>query len=260
MKRTLCAWFSLVTLLVHAGWTPPAKPDPKAILSEAPQDAAAGRFEDALAKHVWFHENALKFRESLYGVRLSFALGYWIELGKAYPPALTKLKSIRDQAEKTVRSPGEARAAFHDFVSINEYIKEQDKTRDLFRWLDSNKPDVAKQVFDIAEPALVQLKEYRLCGRYLDPDKSYQAILDQYKMHLEIARDPKFGDRTKDFGEKTFVHEVTTLIALLVINKRAPEADRIADKALKARDDPSWKQEIEKAKRGKLPSHGRDVE
>ncbi len=70
-----------------AGWAPPENPDPQDILAQAKQDTASGRYEDALAKHLWFHENALEYRSSLYGVRLSFALGDWTKLSHVYPLA-----------------------------------------------------------------------------------------------------------------------------------------------------------------------------
>ena len=41
-------------------WSPPPNPDPEVILEEARADAAAGRNEDALAKYVWFHNNAVR--------------------------------------------------------------------------------------------------------------------------------------------------------------------------------------------------------
>ena len=83
-----------------SNWGPGMNPDPSAILHEARADRRAGRFADALTKHVWFHENALKYVPSLSGVRLSFALTYWMELGAVYPAALRKLKRIRDDAER----------------------------------------------------------------------------------------------------------------------------------------------------------------
>ena len=45
-----------------------------------------------------------KFAPSYYGVRLSFALSDWVELGTLYPKALDTLKGIR--AEKTSRFSG----------------------------------------------------------------------------------------------------------------------------------------------------------
>src|SRR4051812_33123284 len=68
-------------------WSVPAKPDPQVILHEARADARAHRFEDALAKQLWFHQHALEIRPSLAGVR-GVALMDWHDLGKVYPPAL----------------------------------------------------------------------------------------------------------------------------------------------------------------------------
>jgi len=60
MKITFALLAFLMNLPLLAAWTPPENPNPQQILSEAQSDAKAGRYEDALAKHVWFHENALK--------------------------------------------------------------------------------------------------------------------------------------------------------------------------------------------------------
>jgi hypothetical protein len=125
---------------VAENWTPPENPNPKAILDEAEEDADAKRYENALAKHVWYHQNALQFEPAQYGVRLSFALRAWIELGKSYPPALEKLRSVRDEAGKAVREGKRSRDLFHDFVAINKYLEEEDNTMALFLWLDTNNP------------------------------------------------------------------------------------------------------------------------
>ena len=254
MNRTLCALFILMTSLAHADWTAPLEPDPDRILKEAKSDAAARRYGDALAKHVWFHQNALRLRPSLYGVRLSFALSDWAELGAAYPPALAKLQSIRDEAARNVREGNGSRDAFHDFASINKTLGDDGKTKDLFVWLDSNKPTSATAVFDLAQPALIKAKEYRLCGRYIEPDTSFQRILHAYREHNRIARDPKFGERLREFGEKQFSNDTATLVALLVLNERKADADRIAGEAVKERDDPKFKEQLEKAKHGNVPA------
>src|SRR4051812_34817029 len=103
MKSTLIALL-LLTLQLEAEWSPPVKPDPSSILQEAEADTRAGRFEDALQKHIWYHENALKFQRAQYGVRLSFALSAWWELASKYPPAMEALRRARDTAEANVRS------------------------------------------------------------------------------------------------------------------------------------------------------------
>lgn len=253
MKTIIALLALLINLPLLAAWTPPEDPDPQKILNEAKSDAKAGRYEDALAKHVWFHENALKLEPALYGVRLSFALGYWIELGAAYPPALEKLKSIHDQAADRVRESDQVREPFHDFESINKTLKESAKTKDLFLWLDSHKPQLAKSVFDLAEPALIDAKEYSLCGRYLEADKSFERSRKQYHEMKEMAQNPAHGEHLREFAEKNFANQTTTLVALLVANNRKTDADRIAAEALKERNDPTFRAELEKAKRGAVP-------
>jgi hypothetical protein len=238
----------------YGDWKPPENPNPDKILTEAQDDAAAGRYTDALAKHVWFHENALKYAPAMYGVRLSFALSYWANLAGVYPPALTKLKAVRDEAGTAVREGSDTRHAFHDFASINRALKEQERTKDLFLWLDVNKPDVARQNFDIAEPALVEAKEYRLCGRYLDPDRSLKRIVGLYRETTKIASEQQEDAvRLRDHATKSFSNDVATLVALLALNDRTADADRIAAEAMKEWSDPGFGEQLEKARKGELP-------
>jgi hypothetical protein len=251
----LTGLLAFLTAAAHADWKPSKNPDPEKILREAQDDAAAGRYADALAKHVWFHQNALTHAPGMYGVRLSFALSYWKELAAAYPPALTKLEAIRDAAGTTVRESRDSRHAFHDFVAINRELEEQQRTRDLFVWLDANKPEVARQDFDIAEPALIEAKEYRLCGKYLDPDRSLKRMVNLYRETTKIASEyqDEFAAELRDQSTKSFSNEVATLVALLVLNDRAADADRIASEAMKEWSDVGFREQLEKARKGEVP-------
>lgn len=60
-----------------------------------------GDFAGALAKHVWFHEHALDVDPACSGVRLSFALGSWLQLGRKYPLALETLNLVQSSAGST---------------------------------------------------------------------------------------------------------------------------------------------------------------
>jgi len=222
-------------------------------LSEAEDDARAGRYEDALAKHVWFHENALKYAPAMYGVRLSFALSDWAALGAVYPPALQRLKAVRDEAGEDVRDGKNARRAFHDLAAINSTLGEDVKTTEAFVWLDVSRPAVATQVFDIAQPALVAAKQYRLCGKYVDPDRSYQRILLIYEEGKKITVEPDYQSQLKEHAEQAFSNGVATLVALLVVNDRKADAIRIAQAARKEWDNESFRQQLERAQNGEVP-------
>jgi hypothetical protein len=253
MKRILCLAIITAAAVGRADWTPPDKPDPSKILEEARADGDAGRFSDALAKRVWFHENALKYNQGLYGVRLSFALSDWAKLGEVYPPALEKLKNVRDQISQEAHEGRISDDAFADFIALNKTLKEESKTKDLFVWLDSTNSAAAKEVFHLAEPALIRAKEYRMCGKYLDPDASLHSAVTAFQETRQIAKDPKFGKKLQDFAEKSFSNSTTTLVALLVLNDRKDDAVRIAAAAAKEWDDPNFKKQLEEAKTGKVP-------
>lgn len=234
-------------------WTPPKNPNPQAILSEAQNDARNKRYEDALAKHIWFHENALKIDPALYGVRLSFALGYWADLGESYPPALEKLKSIRDKDESRIRGEGRGRSVFDDFVAINRHIEEQDRTKELFVCLDANDEKFAEKVYELAQPALVKSKEYKLCGKYLHAERSYERLFEVFHNQQEVAKTSRHGSELAKFGRKSFSNGVATLVALLVQNDRRDEANRIAEKAIKEFDAPEFADQLDSAKKGHVP-------
>ncbi|MFO1093722.1 MAG: hypothetical protein U0992_10475 [Planctomycetaceae bacterium] len=76
-------------------WQPPYDPDPSDILQEAVDDSRDGRSELALTKFLWFHGNALHYEPSLLGVRLSFALSYWLDFASEYKPAMDAYLRVR---------------------------------------------------------------------------------------------------------------------------------------------------------------------
>jgi len=82
MKKTLfliVIVFILCGILFAVSSTDPG--DPEKVLARARSYRLSGQFEKALQDHIWFHENALKHKPALYGVRLSFALQEWVNLG-----------------------------------------------------------------------------------------------------------------------------------------------------------------------------------
>jgi hypothetical protein len=236
-----------------AGWVPPAQPDPVAILKQAKADAAARRYEDALAEQVWFHQHALDYAQGLYGVRLSYALRQWMVLAKVYPPAFLKLEAARDAAADHVRRGDGARGYFNEVVAMDRVLGQDAATRQLFVWLDANRNETAGQVYDIAQASLVRGQDYALCGKYLQPQKALQRIVDQYRLMTQLAETDEHPDRAQTFAQKTLVNKTGLLVALLVQNHRKDEADAIAGEAIKEWNDPSFRQTLLEALAGEVP-------
>jgi hypothetical protein len=256
MVRTLLAVvFALLTSHAWAEWQPPETPEPSTILREAERDARAGRYDDALAKHVWYHENALKHDRGQTGVRLSFALSDWLELGERYPPALAKLEAYRQEARKQVLA-SKAREVFDkfaDFAAISEKVDKENEIVELFVELDEKHPKLAPRAYIVADDHLIAAEKFELCGKYLDGDKAIRRQIQMFEHHQEMVKDRRFGADIGEFGEKTFRKEAATTVAILVKRKREEEAKRVAEKARAAWDDAELHAALDKALKGELP-------
>ncbi|MDJ0938341.1 MAG: hypothetical protein QNJ00_01125 [Woeseiaceae bacterium] len=241
-----------------AAWSPPENPDPRAILDEARADRHAGRYAESLAKHVWFHDNALKLDRALAGVRLSFALSDWKQLADRYPPALARMREIRDRDERRVMENKADYNAFHDAVRLNEYLKETDRTVHLFRWLDENDPELAERSFSVARDTLIASGELDLCAKYVGDLESYREELETLLERQEVMRQAVGGasaERTTDRLRNHLAYDLLTDIATLVMIGRLDQARAMVElaRAEFGDVDPAT---IEAAMNGELPDLG----
>ncbi len=216
------------------------------------RDSVEGRYELALLKHLWFHRHATKIRPSLSGVRRSYALSAWTQLCGKYAPAHAALLRVRNSAARAVWKDRDHCHAFHDFVSINEHLAEEQLTAALFSKLDRRSPKLAKQVYSLAEPALIRAGDYRLCGKYLEPSDRFSRIRKTYRVNLRLAKDPSIGPDHIQFAQRSFADKATRLIALLSLNGRVDEAKRIGRRARGVWDNDEFHFRIACAERGEF--------
>lgn len=259
--RTLLVSLCLLSTAITRGdeWTPPENPDPSAIMQEAAADANAGKYQIALAKQVWYHENAIKLQPAQSGVRLSFAMMNWIKLGEKYPLALEKLIEIRDETEKKIRDEKRIRVRFEDFqdfTAINKTLRQEERTVEVFKWLSEESEEDAKLMYRISEPALIKYKEYEMCGKYIDPETDVERIGDSYTQGLTMTQ--KFGKDYQNFVDKQIVNQAAILVAILVKNDRVPEAKEAANQlkvfVTDAKLSTKLKRELDAALDGKVPA------
>lgn len=214
-----------------------AQDDAGRALDDARRMASQGDYEGALAKHIWFHDHALDIMPSYYGVRLSFALSDWIELGKKYPKALETLKNIRNTKTSKLLSGSMDRELFHDVESINEFLGETNATVELFKRIDAVNPDFALTLYDIAVTALVKEKEFELARKYLgDPSKCLAAARRNFEAGMEWAKTSNHADITIEAFETIFTDDVIRIITILNENGDNKVAKDIQTNALKTLD------------------------
>lgn len=244
----------LLPSVALAEWAPPENPDPQKILLEASADTQAKRFEVALAKHLWFHQNALKINKAFYGVRLSFALNGWKTLANQHPPALQAMKATRDEAKKqflTFQSK-EPSLLFNEIEALNKTLEEPGETVSLFELLEEKNLELARSVADMAQPALIRAKKYALCFKYLKPDAILpDAVRDLQQMQATAATLNR--EQLKQVAEKSFTNRIATTIALMVMNDQKQQAADFADKSRAHCDTTEFKSAIESALKGVVP-------
>lgn len=231
-KRTALALLALVVGSIAVSAADQA--DPRKALEEARKFAQEGKYAEALEKHVWFHENALKIRPSLAGVRLSFALSDWIQLGEKYPKARAKLVEIRDADARSLRGGELKFETFLDFASINEYLKATRLTYELFKELHQVYPNFAAQCYGVAREAVMSEADYKLCRSYLkEPKSEFKEIAAQREHLLAFAEkqsEPSKG-RLSEAADRRFTQDVRHLIDVLVAVGQTTEAEEIQNNA-----------------------------
>jgi hypothetical protein len=241
-------------LLCRADWTPPEHPDVQALLKEAESDIDAERNAEALTKLQWLYQNVLGFAPAMYGVRNSYLLEDWNRLAQSYPPAAHQLAAERDHAIADVRSGTDEREAYYRFVdvtAISRELNDDPAVRDLFAWLDSNKPELARRAYAVAQPALVRAHSYQLCGKYLEPEQKLRREIELRKLGLKT--EAEYPD-SPGFANHHFSNQSELMVALLMQNGRKDEAGKIAAAALDEWDDPDFRSEMAEALKGRVPA------
>ena len=141
--------------------------DAQARLDAASELAGDGQYEQALRELQWFHDHALEHDPSLYGVRLSYALYAWVELGDQYPPALAALEAVRERDAALLLVGRGKRELFHDVVAIDEELGKGEDTHALCLALEQADPGLMTACADIALPAIIAAGDYALAERLL---------------------------------------------------------------------------------------------
>lgn len=237
-------------------WTPPADPDPSEILTSAEDDTRSGQDARALAKFLWFHHNALRYCESLYGVRLSLALASWQELARVYPPAQDAFVRTRDEAEAAFAANPTSFRLFKDVAALNQRLGDGQRTADAFGRAAAADPAAARRLYHLAEPDLIAAGLYAACGPFLDPPRQLASAAASYHNLNEWEESqPKVKDGVEvpKLARRFYTHEVATLVGLLVLNRWPDEAIRARDQALTVLDDPDFRTMLDAALTGHLP-------
>lgn len=207
-----------------------------------------GAYELALENYIWFHHNALSEQPSFYGVRLSYALDEWLLLAEQYPPALTALLLIRDQKVSRLLAGECDYELFNDVATINEYLKQETATYELFKSIDNVAPDFAVECAATARPALLVCGDYALAKKFIPaPQTNIEHYIAKFKRGLDYAakaKDEQFRQLGLDATEHLFAHDTNMLLSIFRNTQDEVMAIQLRDLALQAITDSTTRSRI----------------
>ena len=128
-----------------ADWKAPDNPDPFTILNEAEDDTREKCFDDLLAKHIWFHRNALKHQPCAVRGSSFVRSALLKDLADRFEPAMVALKEERELAKAKVIKSEHVFASFHDYTAFNRVLEEGSATKTLFADVEKQRPADAEE-------------------------------------------------------------------------------------------------------------------
>jgi predicted Ser/Thr protein kinase len=243
---------------------PDEKPDPNKVRNEANELRAKGQYQAALDRYRWYWDHALEYQPSLSGVRLSFLLSDWVELGRRYPAAQQALLDLRARDTQAFLAGRGHFDLFMDVSSLNECLQDEEATYKLFKKIQQQDAALAGQCFLVVEPLLVKHGDYALCFKYIgDPESAFSQVRQNWEMLKQSEQrweesSKRAGDTATGFhppppprtADRRFVEETCQLILILVKSGHKAEGEHIRDEAVALLDDPRLKSAVSDAEAG----------
>lgn len=209
--------------------------------------AMDGRHEEALEQFVWFHDHALEEEPALYGVRLSFALAYWKELGEQYPKAMRVLRRTRDEKVKSLLRGEGDRHLFDDVVAINEVMKEDKRTCLLYVRLAKARPELAQSCASVALPSVVAAGNFKLAEKLMpQPIERVRHCGSLLSKDVERQKSRPRGQQiaVRRALIQNYISDVQMLLSVLEARSRTSEAATVRALAVSVLSSPSVRRAV----------------
>jgi hypothetical protein len=257
LEESQAAWITNASSAAAETWSPALapgeKPDFQKILNSAKSLTDAGSYEEALQQYLWYFDHS-RTDAGQAGVRLSFALADWIELGRHYPEAKQALVEIRDADVRQFSQGTGYSKLFQEVAGINQYLNDDEATLALFKTIDQTDSQLAGQCYFFADSLLVQRGDYETCRKYLgDPQAAFERIRQSWQQlkQFEEQNALRNEEQTKrlsemaktnslfaqvpflppPFADQHFVTQTRQLVEILVATGHQVDAQKIQSQA-----------------------------
>ena len=174
----------------------------------------AGRFEEALRAHEWYHAHVLELNEAAYGVRLSYVLHDWKGLGQVYPPARASLMQVRAQAAAAAIGEVPDGVAFDEALAVDWVLGDETAAYDLIGEVETTHPDALHEYYNHnVFRVLSDRREYGRCLRWMgDPARQ----LDLAAELLDFERSSTGPERIRERAPGRFLDRVIELAVVVL--------------------------------------------
>ena len=137
------------------------------------------------------------------------------------------------------------KSLFHDVESINDHLKKQERTVELFKKLSEANPEFAGEIYNLAGEALIGAKEYSLAKKFLgDPMAQFSTAKNNFHNGMEYAKTSPMSEMSRSAFEAIFVEDAVRLITLLDKTGDRELALKIQKEALSVLSNPEIKNAI----------------
>ncbi|MCG7983335.1 MAG: hypothetical protein JAY90_11380 [Candidatus Thiodiazotropha lotti] len=200
--------------------------DPGDILKEAREAFADKKYSLSLEKYKWFFENALKIKRSYYGVRLSYCLCEWADLGGVYPQALDELRILKESKLRVFKKTN-SHCVFHEYESICGALGCPDEPVEIFQEIAPEDKALAERIFTYVYAEFARQSKWEICREYIGNGyNQYKEILELFDACIKGAR--RKGDEQGEGILKTSVNKtIEELLWILEMQAHVNAIDEV---------------------------------
>ena len=206
--------------------------DPGEVLNDARKARTSNDYSLSLEKYEWFFDNAIKINKSYYGVRLSYCLIEWAELGSQYPAAKAALIKKKEEAFNLF-SESKSITCFHEYESICDALECQNEAVKVFKQTSDSDIELSRKLFTYVYPELAKNKEWEICRKYMGNGyNAYKELLELFDFCIE-GTSKMSDEQRKEINNSSVTRTVKELEWILEMQKYA-QADDEVESALKS--------------------------
>ena len=173
-----------------------------------------------------------------------------------YPPAKAAFVQTRNDTETAFLCNITKFELFLDLAALNRRLGDGLRTANVFAYVVEKNPAAAKLLYHVAERYLLATGRFDACEPFLDPHERMSLATQTFQMMKRAEEErPKSEREIPKLARRFYIRDVGTLIALLVLNHRLEEANKVHKEALIVLDDEEFRTTLNAAMTGHIPHH-----